>query len=407
MVRALVSTILALVTATFVTAQTAPITAIRAGRLIDPDTGTSTPNAIVLIEGTRIRAVGAGVTIPANATVIDLSSLSVMPGVFDMHAHLCMTVNQQRDAGNYFYTTLRDPDSMRAVQGVANARAMLEAGFTSVRDIGNEGNYACVSVSRGIQQGLIAGPAMVTAGRIIAPYGGQFHLQPDKRALGEPEYFYADTQDEMRKAVRENIHFGAGVIKIVVDDQRYIYSVDDIRFIKAEAAAAGVKLAAHAWTPAGVHNAAEAAVDSIEHGQAAKDEDLALMKKNGVVLVGTDYLALGGDRAVWIDRLKRAQRIGVTMAYGTDVIDAVPGQTRGTESMRGIEPWIEAGIPAPVLLRAMTTNAAKLMGTEKQRGAIAVGLAADIIAMPGNPLEDATALKKVSFVMKDGKVVRK
>jgi imidazolonepropionase-like amidohydrolase len=131
------------------------------------------------------------------------------------------------------------------------------------------------------------------------------------------------------------------------------------------------------------------------------------MKKNGVVLVGTDYLALGGNRAVWIDRLKRAQRIGVTMAYGTDVIDAVPGQTRGTESMRGIEPWIEAGIPAPVLLRAMTTNAAKLMGTEKQRGAIAVGLAADIIAMPGNPLEDATALKKVSFVMKDGTVIKK
>src|SRR5690349_15130859 len=101
----------------FVGAQAAPITVIRAGRLIDPDAGPSTPNAVILIEGARIRAVGAGVAIPANATVIDLSSMSVMPGVFDMHAHLCMTVNQQRDAGNYFYTTLRDPDSMRAVQG--------------------------------------------------------------------------------------------------------------------------------------------------------------------------------------------------------------------------------------------------------------------------------------------------
>jgi len=317
-----------------------------------------------------------------------------------------MTTKPGRDHGNYYFTTLQDPDSMRAVEGVANAKAMLEAGFTTVRDVGNEGNYACVSVKRGIDRGVVPGPTMQTAGRIIAAYGGQFQLQPDKPALATPEYAFADTRDEMRKAVRENAHFGATVIKIVVDDQRYIYSADDIRYIKAEAAEAGLKLAAHAWTQRGSHHAAEAAVDSIEHGPELTNEDLALMKKNGTVLVGTDYLALREGGGPWVDRLKRALQIGVTMAYGTDVIDEVPGQTRGTEAMRGIDVWTQAGVPPKVLLQAMTINAARLMGIEKSRGAIRQGLAADIIATTGNPLENAAALKQVVFVMKNGKVVK-
>jgi imidazolonepropionase-like amidohydrolase len=390
-----------------ISAQTPPAaTAIRAGRLIDTDAGTVAANQIILVQGGRITAVGADVAIPQGATVIDLSKATVLPGLFDAHTHLCMTVKENRDAGNYFYTTLRDPDSMRAVEGVANARAMLEAGFTTVRDVGNEGNYACVSVKRGIDSGLVPGPTMHTAGRIIAPFGGQFHLQPDKPALATPEYAFADTRDEMRKAIRENIHFGATVIKIVVDDQRYIYSADDIRFMKAEANEAGLKLAAHAWTARGAHHAAEAGVDSIDHGPDLTNEDLALMKKNGVVLVGTDYLALREPGTRWVDRLKRAHQIGVTMAFGTDVIDNPTGQTRGTETMRGIEPWIQAGVPAKVLLQAMTANAARLMGMEKQRGAIRAGLSADIIATAASPLDDAAALKKVVFVMKNGRVVK-
>jgi imidazolonepropionase-like amidohydrolase len=211
----------------------------------------------------------------------------------------------------------------------------------------------------------------------------------------------------MRKAVRENAHFGATVIKIVIDDQSYIYSVDDIRFIKAEAAAAGLKLAAHAWTPAGGHNAAEAGVDSIEHAPEIADADLALMKKNGVVLVGTEYLALRDPlRARWIDRLKRAVRANVTLVYGTDTIDEVAGQTRGTESMRGVDVWVEAGVTPRTLIQAMTTNAARLLGMDDQRGAIKAGLAADIIATPDNPLERPATLKQVTFVMKDGRIVK-
>ena len=124
-----------------------------------------------------------------------------------------------------YITTLLDPTPYRAIEGVANARDMLAAGFTTVRDVGNAGNYADTALREAIERGLVPGPTMINAGRIIAPYGGQFHLQPEKRDLATPEYAFADTHDEMLKAIRENIHYGATVIKIVVDDQKYIYSV--------------------------------------------------------------------------------------------------------------------------------------------------------------------------------------
>jgi imidazolonepropionase-like amidohydrolase len=388
----------------------AQVIAIKAGKVVDPETGSVASNQTIIVENGKITSLGSAVAVPANATVIDLSNSVVLPGLFDMHTHLCMDVQAVRDAGNYYFTSLLDPDSYRSIQGVVNARTMLESGFTSARDVGNEGNYACVSVRRAIQRGMIPGPTFQTAGRIIAPYGGQFHLQPDKQNLAEPEYFFADTRDEMVKAIRQNAHYGATVIKIVVDDQRYIYSVEDIKFMIDEAARAGLKLAAHCWTRTGAHNAAVAGVASIEHGFDMTDEDLAIAKKNGVVLVGTDYLALDSspkNHDQWVDRLKRASKLGVTMAYGTDATDEKPGQTRGSEAMRGIDPWVEAGITPKGILQAMTINAARLMGVDKERGVLRQGFAADIIAVPDNPLENINVLKKVSFVMKNGVVVKK
>ncbi len=386
------------------------VTAIKAGRVVDPESGTVKTNQVLLVENGKIKSVGENTNIPAGATTIDLSKSTILPGLFDMHTHLCMDVIKERDNGsNYYFTTLLDPDSYRAIEGVVNARTMLESGFTSARDVGNEGNYACVSVRRAISRGLVPGPTFYTAGRIIAPYGGQFHLQPDKKNLAEPEYFFADTRDEMVKAIRENIHYGALVIKIVVDDQRYIYSADDIKFIVDEAARHGLKVAAHCWTRSGAHNAALAGVASIEHGFDMTDEDLALAKKNGVVLVGTEYVVLESpdEHAQWIDRLKRAYKIGITMAYGTDATQQHPGQTRGTEAISGIDPWVEAGIPAKVILQAMTINAARLMGVDKVRGLLREGMAADIIAVPDNPFENINTLKNVSFVMKNGKVIKR
>ena len=406
MKRAALISAIVLIASIFTTAQ---VTAIRAGRLVDPETGEVKTNQTIIVESGKIRSIGPNAAVPAGATLIDLSKSVVLPGLFDMHTHLCMDVMPGRDNDSYYYTTLNDPDSFRAIEGVVNAKTMLESGFTSVRDVGNEGNYACSSLRWAVQMGKVPGPTIVNAGRIIAPYGGQFHLQPDKRNLAEPEYFFADTRDEMVKGIRENIHYGARVIKIVVDDQRYIYSVEDIKFMIDEAARAGMKLAAHCWTHAGAHNAAAAGVASIEHGFDMTDDDLELAKRNNVVLVGTEYLGTrdAGSRAKWVDRLKRAYRIGVQLAYGTDAIDQRPGQTRGTEAISGIDPWVEAGLPSKAILQAMTINAARLMAVDKERGALREGLAADIIAVPENPLENINTLKNVSFVMKNGAVIKR
>lgn len=195
---------------------------------------------------------------------------------------------------------------------------------------------------------------------------------------------------------RENAHFGARVIKIVVDDQPYIYSADDIKYMIEEAARAGLKLAAHCVTQQGARNAAEAGVASIEHGFEMSNETLELAKKNNVVLVSTDFtekawLAYGMPDAVakrfherGVDRLRRAYKIGVTLAFGSDLIFYAPDETRGTWTMSLIDVFVEAGIPAKDILQALIPNAARLLGVEKVRGAISPGQFADIIAVPEN-----------------------
>ena len=398
----------------------AQTTAILAGRLIDPDQGLSTKDQIILVEGGRVRAVGADLEIPPGAATIDLSGQSVMPGLFDAHTHMCLNVNPARDGGNYFFTTILDPTPYRAIQGVANAWEMLKVGFTTIRDIGNAGDYADTHLRRAIEEGLVPGPTMQNSGRIIAPFGGQFHLQPEKRDIGNPEYFYADTRDELKKAIRENIHFGATFIKIVVDDQPYIYSEEDIRFVVEEAAKASLQVAAHCWTEQGARNAIAAGVASIEHGAHMSDEVLQMAKDNNVFLVGTEFTELAiaetfgvenaeearSLHAQFIDRLRRAYLLDVPMAFGSDVVFVHDGYTRGTLTLTYLDNFREAGVPAPYALKMLTTNAARLMGLASERGSLQAGLAADIIAMPGDPLSNLNALTKVTFVMKDGVVIR-
>ncbi|MFN2431463.1 MAG: amidohydrolase family protein [Gemmatimonadota bacterium] len=368
----------------------------------------------ILVRGGKIEAIGADVAVPAGARTIDLSGQTVLPGLFDAHAHMLLTEKRQRDNNNYYFTTLTEPTAYRAVQGVGNALAMLRAGFTTIRDIGNAGLYGDVALKRGIQEGWVEGPTMLVSGTIIAPFGGQFRMQPEKPGLGEPEYLYADTRDEIVKAVRQNAHYGADFIKIVTDDQRYVYSVDDIRLFVEEAGKMGMKVAAHAWSRdnVGAHNAAVAGVASIEHGIWIPDSTLRVMKENGVFLVGTDFTELhtretGRDLFTpAVDRLRRAYEIGVPIAFGTDVVISLRGWDRGSLTIDFVSSFERAGIPPKDILRMMTWDAARLLGIEDERGALREGLAADLIAVPGDPLADIDALRQVSFVMKDGRVIR-
>jgi len=412
--------VLALAALVGLPAQAAPTVVVHAGWLVDPAAGTASANQSVLVEDGRIRSVGPHRQAPPGATVIDLSNRYVFPGLMDVHTHLCLSVKLQGGHGYaealkaVLSATVLETTARRALMGAAHAREMLAAGFTTVRDVGNAGNYADTDLRKSIEEGWIAGPTILNAGRIIAPLGGQFHaLQPERPELGEPEYLYADTPEEMRRAVRKNVLFGAKLIKIVVDDQPYLYSVEDVRTLVAEAARAGMKVAAHCATDAGARIAAEGGVASIEHAYDASTETLELMKRKGIFLVGTDYtqtaaheMGMDDYHARVVARLKRARAVGVPIAFGTDVLFPMEGETRGSLAVAFVETYQEAGFPAPAILRMMTVDAARLLGLEKERGTLQPGAAADLVASDGNPLLDASALRRISFVMKDGRVFR-
>ncbi len=357
------------------------VTAIRAGKIIDPESGTVRTNQIILVTDGLITDIGPNLKPPANAKVIDLSHETVLPGLMDAHTHLCAAIDPKWDLGDFWIYALQHRAGFRAILGVKHTKEMLEAGFTTVRDLGNAGDYLNLDLEKAIRFGLVPGPTIIWAGRIIAPFGGQFWDTPaDPNHLDNPEYYFADSHDELRKAIRENIYWNAKVIKIVIDSQKYIYSTDDIRFIVKEAAAAGVKVAAHAQTERGAHNAIEAGVASLEHGWRLTDDDMALAVRNNVVLVSTDFpeehlLGLGWEppdakriHTARIERLRRAYRAGLLIVFGTDVMHDEEDRTRGMLSLDYIDSFVEAGIPAKYILQSMTTQAARLLGVEKERG---------------------------------------
>ncbi len=390
---------------------------INAGTLVDPADGSEKTNQTILIEDGKIKEIGAGLRVPADAVRVDLSHEVVLPGLIDAHTHLLATVDPQWDLGDLWIMALQRRAGYRAISGAQHAKEMLQSGFTAVRDLGNSGEYLDADLAKAIRFGVVPGPTMVFSGKIIGPYGGQFWDTPtDARLIENPEYRFADSRDEMRKAVRENIYWGASVIKIVVDGQKYSYSAEDIRFIVDESSRAGIKVAAHVQTERGARAAIEAGVASIEHGWVLSDQDLALAKKNRVVLVSTDFtvaslLANGIEPNTarrthegYVARLKRAWEAGVEVVFGTDVMADAKGRTRGELAIEYIDSFSEAGIPAPDILKAMTTRAAALLGIEKARGSIRVGMAADLVATPVNPLRQIDGLKSINFVMKDGHI---
>lgn len=390
----------------------AQVTAIKAGPVIDTARGALLPPQVILVEGGRIKAMGPDEAVPEGAAVVDLSGYHVLPGLIDGHTHVCEMISGVPGfSANYRAHYLLETTLDRALQGVANLRAFLDAGFTTLRDMGNAGEYADLALKKALALGRISGPRLLVAGKIIAPFAGQNVVSYDAPDYARRDYLYADTRGEMKKAIRENIHFGADWIKIVIDDQRYIYSAADVRFIVEEAAAAGLKVAAHALTEKGIRNAVEGGVATIEHGFQMPDDLIRLAKDKGVWLCGTELSkeawAVYGVTQIYdgvVDRLKRAYKLGLPMGFGSDLIVDVPGYSRGAAALTITQSWVDAGVPAPDILRAMTWDAARMLGLQDRLGALKPGAAADIIAVAANPLDDIKALREVAWVMKAGVV---
>ncbi len=401
------------VAATLLQAQTF---ALKVGNLIDPATGNVAQNQVVVVKDGKIVEVGAKAAIPKDAEIVDLSKSWAMPGVMDAHTHI--TESGEEFFRDLYANYLKEGTSLRSLRGLHNGQILLSAGITTVRDIGNEANYAAVDLRRAINAGWFTGPTVLTAGKIIAPYGGQMsHVPAEQGRFWEFEYIDADGPEAVRAAVRKNIFYGVDVIKLVADNSRYHYSVEEIKAAVDEAHAAGLKVAVHVLGGKAADNVIEAGVDSIEHGFFLSDDQLKRMKEKGIVLVGTDFPAthfeLGGypDAKVIgdkiVDRLHRAYTLGVKMGFGTDIVTHIKGKTIADMSWDYLGVWKAAGVPPAEVLKCMTTNNADLFGIAKQRGAIAPGLYADIIAMPESPLTNLEALRGVNFVMKNGEIVRR
>ena len=404
---------LLLIAATVATAQ---VTAIKAGRLIDPETGTISTNQVILVENGKFTAVGANVAIPAGAEVVDLSALTVLPGLVDAHNHLALTYKEVPERNSYYITSMLDPTPLRAIQAASNGIQMLAAGFTIVRDMGNNGNYADVALRQAIEQGWIPGPTIIPSGLIIGGMGGQFAPTPEMardHRIVYPEYLEADTPDEIVKAVRQNALFGARVIKICVDCKPWGYTTDEIRLVIREAAKAGLKVEGHVQTVDGGKRAVEAGIWSIAHDNGMTDELHKQMAAKGVWRAGTETpISLTGhttqpryDRTVAM--LRNAWENKAPLTFSTDADYYVPGRTRGEVAIEFIETWKAARIPNADILRAMTTNGYKVSETEKVRGPIKAGMFADLIAVTGNPLDRIDALRDVRFVMRNGMVFKK
>jgi len=393
------------------------VTAIRAGRLLDPDGGRILANQVILVEGTRIRDVGPNVQIPAGAQIIDLSRMTVMPGLVDAHNHLALTYKPEPESNIYYYTYVTDSTALRAIQAASNGIQMLASGFTIVRDMGNNGNYADTALRQAIEQGWIPGPTIINSGLIIGGMGGQFFPTPEmarQHNIVYPEYLDADTNDEIVKAVRQNVLFGARVIKICVDCKPYGYTADEIRLFIREAAKVGMKVEGHVQTVNGARNAIDAGIWSIAHSTGLNEEMHTMMAQKGIWRAGTDTPDTLAGHPVspqtyqrTVASLKDAYAKKVPLTFSTDADYYVAGKTRGEVCLEFLKTWKDAGIPNADILRAITINGYKVSETEKTRGPITPGFFADLIAVAGNPLDDIDALKSVQFVMKDGMVFKK
>ncbi len=398
------------------------VTAIRAGHLIDGRGGPSIANAVIVIEGERIVAAGAGVQIPAGARIIDLSRSTVLPGLIDCHTHITSTPGP---AGDQFRRSFVDA----AIVAPTYARATLEAGFTTIRDLG-AAQLVDISLRNAINRGDIPGPRIIAATMGLSATGGHADvngLSPYWRS--EEMTGVADGVDDIRKKVRFEVKYGADVIKVMATAgalseeesvDAALYTQAELDAVVDEARIWGRRVAAHAHGAEGIKRAVRAGVASIDHGTFLDEEGARLMVEKGTYLVKDSYedawfleRAPGwGYPKIILEKLAKvvqgheaafrlARKRGVKIAFGTDA-----GMLPHGENAKQFRDYIAWGMPPMEAILTATRNAADLLGWGDRIGAVAPGLFADLIAVPGDPLTDPTLLERVSFVMKGGQVVK-
>jgi imidazolonepropionase-like amidohydrolase len=441
----LAASFFALVSSVEVAAQApAPVTLVKAGRLLDPRTGNVLSPAAVLIEDGKIKKVGSPTQVqrdaPTGVKSIDLGNATLLPGLIDGHTHLLLDVvvppeeESKRHENGIFVPDLLlaivESPIKRAFRGAQNAREDLESGITTVRNLGHSGIDGDTELRDAINAGRVPGPRILASARKLITRGE--YVQNLNPALAESilqqEFLLIDGLESARQAVRQNVFQNVDVIKVSADEN---LTVPELAAAVEEAHRNHLKLAVHAIDTTAIQTAIDSGADSIEHGNEATDEQLKQMRDKGifldltptaynhfllrimepsVVLSPTRRSARASADArhdqLYDQLVQRVRKSGVKFAAGTDMCWFWPGKTCGQASVATLLNLHDAGMPSLDVIRAITTNAAEMLGWQDKIGAIEPGKFADLVAVAGDPVSDITELERVRFVMKNGEVVR-
>jgi imidazolonepropionase-like amidohydrolase len=408
--------------------ETAPLTVIHAGTLIDGQGETPRKNQLIFVRGNRIEKVADGsAPIPAGAKTIDLSSATVLPGLIDSHTHLFLW-GEDPAKGGYDANILKAGIALRAARATYAAKRALEQGFTTLRDVETEGaGYGDIGIKQAIEEGTIPGPRVFGATRGISTTGG-YNLEGYAPELMMPKGVQiVDGPVEARKATREQLDHGADWIKVYmthrswVDKQGHLISqptltVEELRAIVDEAHGWGKKVACHAYNGEGLQRGLDGGCDSIEHGLDITDAQIAQMAKQGtwycptLGVYYTDWAAADTpegqrDRArasLHETTFRKAVKANLKIVFGTD-IGGIPWQEPIAEEFKWM---VKLGMPPAAAIQSATSRPAEMLGSKGELGVVAEGAYADIIAVSADPLKDIGELEKVKFVMKDGAVFK-